>query len=67
MSKLLFVEDVDTVFADEPDFYHQLYKLLTITKVPVILTASSPSYIEAHFVPLLQKKEDAVEFEIIEY
>ena len=67
LSKLLLAEDIDTVFADEPDFYYQLCKLLTITKVPVILTASNASYIQTHFVPLLQKNQDSIDFEILSY
>ena len=52
------MEDVDTVFADEPDIYYQLSKLLTMTKIPVILTVSSLSGISKNLIPMLQKKED---------
>ena len=54
-SKLLLLEDVDQVFADEPDFYAQLTKLLQVTKVPIILTASNQSYLSTHLLPLLRK------------
>jgi len=37
----LFFEDVDVIFEDESDFYSQLSRLISITKVPIILTASN--------------------------
>jgi hypothetical protein len=54
LTKVLLFEDVDTVFHDEVDFYPQLVKLLSMTKVPVLMTASSASYIETHLAPLLR-------------
>ena len=50
-SKLLFFEDVDIVFKDEADFYPQLLKLLHMTKVPVVLSATS--YI--HLLPIMER------------
>jgi len=53
------------VFADEGDFYAQLGRLVQATKVPVILTATNPSYVCSHFLPLLRKS--GVEFEMLKY
>lgn len=41
LTKVLLFEDVDTVFVDETDFYSQLTKLLVLTKVPILMTASN--------------------------
>lgn len=41
LTKMLLFEDVDTVFADETDFYSQLSKLCLVTKVPILMTASN--------------------------
>lgn len=65
LSKLLLFEDIDLVFNDEADFYSQLGKLIQVTKVPVILTASNSTYICAHLLPLLRKT--GVEFEMLKY
>lgn len=58
-------EDIDIVFNDEPDFYTQLSKLIQVTKVPVILTASNSTYVCANLLPLLRKT--GVEFEMLKY
>ena len=65
LSKLLLFEDIDLVFNDEADFYSQLGKLIQVTKVPVILTASNSTYICTHLLPLLRKT--SVEFEMLKY
>ena len=65
LSKLLLFEDIDLVFNDEGEFYGQLSKLITVTKVPVILTASNSSYVCSNLLPLLRKT--GVEFEMLKY
>lgn len=55
MNKLIFLQDVDVVFTDEADFYSQIIKLLTMTKVPIILSASSHAYLANNLFPLLQR------------
>ena len=58
-------EDIDIVFFDEGDFYMQLSKLMAVTKVPIILTASNSTYVCENLLPLLQKQ--SIEFEMIKY
>ena len=53
------------MFNDEGDFYRELGKLIQVTKVPVILTASNSTYVSAHLLPLLRKT--GVEFELLKY
>lgn len=53
------------VFNDEGDFYRELSKLIQVTKVPIILTASNSTYICANLLPLLRKT--GVEFEMLKY
>jgi len=53
------------VFSDEADFYSQLVKLIQVTKVPIILTASNSTYVCTHLLPLLRK--NGVEFEMLKY
>lgn len=38
--KLIFFEDVDTIFEDEKNeqFYHQLAKLISNSKVPIVVS-----------------------------
>ena len=63
----MLAEDIDMVFVDEPDFYYQLCKLLAITKVPVVMTASSLAYLQNHFIPLLKRHQEIIDFEEIAY
>ena len=63
----MLAEDIDMVFADEQEFYNQLCKLLAITKVPVVMTASSLDYLQTHFIPLLKKHQEIIDFEEIDY
>jgi len=58
LKKLLLFEDVDIVFSDESDFYSQLSKLLLVTKVPVLMTASNFQYISKHLLPILNRNRD---------
>jgi hypothetical protein len=52
---VLFFEDIDIVFKDEADFYPQLLKLLQMTKVPIVLSATSQLYLAHHLVPILDR------------
>jgi hypothetical protein len=52
---VLFFEDIDIVFKDEADFYPQLLKLLQMTKVPIVLSATSQVYLAHHLVPILER------------
>ena len=45
------------VFKDESEFYFQLVKLLQMTKVPVILSASNPSFVTQHLYPMLSRAD----------
>ena len=63
----MLAEDIDMVFADESDFYYQLCKLLAITKVPVIMTASSLDTLQTHFIPLLLRHQEIIDFDVIPY
>lgn len=53
------------MFNDEGEFYGQLTKLMQVTKVPVVLTASNSTFVSAHLLPLLRKT--GVQFELIKY
>ena len=53
--KLLYFSDVDVVFADEQDFYSQLVKLIQVTRVPVIVSAASHTYVAQHLFPVLHR------------
>lgn len=57
MNKLLFFEDVDVIFEDESDFYSQLTKLIGMTKVPIILTATSQLFISKNLLPTLHRAQ----------
>ena len=65
VNKLLLIEDADVVFADEADFYSQLIKLIGMTKVPIIITATCQSYLSKNLIPLLQKSN--LHFETLQY
>ena len=67
LTKVLLFEDIDTVFADEPDFYSSLSKLLMVTKVPIVLTASNHQYINKHLLPILNKNKELINFECMHY
>jgi hypothetical protein len=64
---VLLFEDVDTVFVDETDFYSQLTKLLVLTKVPILMTASNYQYISKHLLPILARSKDQIAYEVINY
>ena len=65
MNKLLFFEDVDVIFEDESDFYSQLSRLISITKVPIILTASNYSFITKNLLPVLHRSQ--LNYETLQY
>ena len=67
LTKMLLFEDVDTVFADETDFYSQLSKLCLVTKVPILMTASNYQYISKHLLPILNRQKDLISFDCISY
>ena len=51
LSKLLLFEDIDIVFSDEGEFFGQLTKLMQVTKIPVMLTASNSTFVSTHLLP----------------
>lgn len=51
--KILLFEDIDVVFNDENDFYSQLIKLLQVTKVPIIMTASNFEIVKRNLIEKL--------------
>lgn len=67
LTKVLLFEDVDTVFVDETDFYSQLTKLLVLTKVPILMTASNYQYIYKHLLPILARSKDPIAYEVVNY
>lgn len=69
VSKVMLFEDIDIVFNDEGEFYGQLSKLLLLTKIPVIMTATNASFISSNLLPLLKKsyQQSQLEFEMIKY
>ena len=48
---------MDVVFWDEADFYSQIMKLITMTKVPVVLTASSHQYVTRNLLGVLSRNQ----------
>lgn len=65
VNKLLFFEDVDVIFEDEADFYSQLIKLIGMTKVPIILTATSQYFVSKNLLPALHRAQ--LNYETIQY
>jgi len=55
------------VFVDETDFYSQLTKLLVVTKVPIIMTASNYQYISKHLIPILARNKEQISYEVVNY
>lgn len=55
------------MFTDEAEFYSQLTKLLLVTKVPVLMTASSYQYVDKHLLPILNRHETEVRYECLDY
>ena len=62
---MLFFEDIDIVFKDEADFYPQLLKLLQMTKVPIVLSATSQVYLAHHLVPILER--EGIPYESVQF
>lgn len=61
----MFFEDIDQVFNDESEFHPQLLKLISVTKVPVILTMSENPEVKAQVEAALSDAE--VSFEKVKY
>eukprot|EP00347_Sterkiella_histriomuscorum_P016919 403351346 len=63
--KILLFEDMDIVFQDESEFYPQLIKLMQITKVPIILTASNMEKVNESFLQHLE--HNLIPFNLVKY
>lgn len=65
VNKLLLFEDVDVIFEDESDFYSQLTRLISMTKVPIIITATNQRFITENLLPVLHRSQ--LNYETMQY
>ncbi|CDW79280.1 UNKNOWN [Stylonychia lemnae] len=63
--KILFFEDIDVAFYDESEFFTQLHKIMQITKVPIIMTASNMDLVKNLFLSNL--KDQDITYDLVKY